>query len=78
MKPCAKASGEAGRGKHGAGRTPGQDCPICGKSVSRRYRPFCSKRCADIDLGRWLGERYAIPAEPAPDADEEGGPGGPA
>jgi uncharacterized protein len=38
-------------------------CPICGKPASARYRPFCSKRCADIDLGRWLGEAYRIPAE---------------
>ena len=82
MKPRAKARGEggkeAGHGKRGAGRTPGQGCPICGKAVRQRYRPFCSKRCADIDLGRWLGERYAIPAEPVPpEADEEGGAGGP-
>jgi endogenous inhibitor of DNA gyrase (YacG/DUF329 family) len=33
------------------------------------FHPFCSKRCADIDLGRWLGGRYAIPGEPA--GDEE-------
>ncbi len=37
-----------------------------------RYRPFCSKRCADIDLGRWLGERYRVPGPPAPlDESEE-------
>jgi endogenous inhibitor of DNA gyrase (YacG/DUF329 family) len=39
-------------------------CPICGKSSLREYRPFCSKRCADIDLGHWLGGRYAVPGEP--------------
>ena len=38
-------------------------CPICGKPAVARYRPFCSKRCADIDLGRWFGEAYRIPAE---------------
>ena len=37
-------------------------CPICGKPASARWRPFCSKRCADIDLGRWFGEAYRIPA----------------
>lgn len=37
-------------------------CPICGKPVTLAARPFCSKRCADIDLGRWLGEAYRIPA----------------
>jgi endogenous inhibitor of DNA gyrase (YacG/DUF329 family) len=39
-------------------------CPICGQPQSERYRPFCSKHCADIDLGRWLGGRYAMPGEP--------------
>lgn len=40
-------------------------CPICGKTPDPKYRPFCSRRCADIDLGRWLSGRYAIPGEPA-------------
>jgi endogenous inhibitor of DNA gyrase (YacG/DUF329 family) len=38
-------------------------CPICKRPVVARYRPFCSKRCADLDLGRWLDGAYAIPAE---------------
>ena len=42
-------------------------CPICGRPTERRWRPFCSKRCADIDLGRWLKGQYAVPAEEAPD-----------
>jgi endogenous inhibitor of DNA gyrase (YacG/DUF329 family) len=37
-------------------------CPICRRPAEGQYRPFCSKRCADIDLGRWLGEAYRIPA----------------
>lgn len=45
-------------------------CPICGKPVDPKYRPFCSKRCADIDLGRWLTGRYVIPGD-APEAAEE-------
>lgn len=45
-------------------------CPICGKEAHEKYRPFCSKRCADIDLGRWLKGSYAIPAE-APEEIEE-------
>ena len=45
-------------------------CPICGKPKSQDYRPFCSKHCADIDLGRWLGGRYAVPGEPV--AQNEG------
>lgn len=56
--------------------TPHRPCPICGKAAQARWRPFCSKRCADVDLGRWLGERYAIPGEPAeipahPDSGED-------
>ncbi|AWI89412.1 DNA gyrase inhibitor YacG [Methylobacterium sp. DM1] len=35
-------------------------CPICGKPAKPETKPFCSPRCADIDLGRWLGERYVI------------------
>ncbi|MDP2865222.1 MAG: DNA gyrase inhibitor YacG [Elusimicrobiota bacterium] len=42
-------------------------CPQCGKPAAPAYRPFCSKRCADIDLGKWLDGAYAIPAEAAPD-----------
>ena len=38
-------------------------CPICGKDATAHYRPFCSRRCADIDLGRWLTGGYAIPLE---------------
>lgn len=45
-------------------------CPVCGKAAAEKYRPFCSKRCADIDLGRWLKGSYAIPAE-APEELEE-------
>lgn len=42
-------------------------CPICRKPVDARYRPFCSRRCADVDLGRWLTGSYAIPVEEAED-----------
>lgn len=37
-------------------------CPICGKPSDPAYRPFCSKRCADVDLQRWLSGLYAVPA----------------
>ena len=36
-------------------------CPICGKPTDERVKPFCSKRCADVDLHRWLSGSYAIP-----------------
>jgi endogenous inhibitor of DNA gyrase (YacG/DUF329 family) len=38
-------------------------CPICKKSAERKWLPFCSKRCADADLGHWLADDYAIPGE---------------
>ena len=47
-------------------------CPLCGKAQAVAYRPFCSRRCADVDLHRWLVGRYAIPA--AADADEADSP----
>ena len=46
-------------------------CPICGKPRDAAFRPFCSKRCADIDLGRWLNESYAIPVKVEEDEDGE-------
>lgn len=38
-------------------------CAVCGKPAIARYKPFCSSRCADIDLGRWLKGSYVIPGE---------------
>lgn len=46
-------------------------CPNCSKRAVLDFRPFCSKRCADLDLGRWLSGDYAIPAVEADDPDEE-------
>lgn len=40
--------------------TKGIPCPICGKPVHADFKPFCSKRCADVDLNRWLSERYVV------------------
>lgn len=45
-------------------------CPICDKPTQAAYRPFCSKRCADVDLAKWLGGGYAIPSENPGDMDE--------
>ena len=52
-------------------------CPICGKPGVKDYQPFCSKRCADIDLGRWLKEGYRVPTDEGPGEDEPGGGRGP-
>ncbi|AKO95833.1 MULTISPECIES: DNA gyrase inhibitor YacG [Marinovum] len=38
-------------------------CPICAKPSDPKYRPFCSKRCADLDLAKWLSGAYAVPLE---------------
>ena len=48
-------------------RPAGPACPICGKPASSERRPFCSKRCADVDLGRWLKGVYRIPTDEAPE-----------
>ena len=45
-------------------------CVICGKPQDAAYKPFCSKRCADVDLNRWLSGGYAIPAAEEDDPDE--------
>ena len=50
-------------------------CPICAKETVARYRPFCSRRCADVDLGRWMTGAYALPAhEEEPDEEADAPP----
>jgi uncharacterized protein len=44
-------------------------CPICHKPGVETYRPFCSKHCADVDLGRWFSNTYAVPAVEQDDED---------
>jgi endogenous inhibitor of DNA gyrase (YacG/DUF329 family) len=61
----ASRSDNASAKRASAGR-----CPICGKPRVAEYRPFCSKRCADIDLSRWLKGSYVIPG--SADSDEDG------
>jgi endogenous inhibitor of DNA gyrase (YacG/DUF329 family) len=51
-------------------------CPICGKSTDERFKPFCSKRCADVDLHRWLSGSYAIPVTEDEEEDERRDDGG--
>lgn len=46
------------------------NCPICGKATVENMRPFCSKRCADIDLARWMNGSYAVPSDDPEDAAE--------
>jgi uncharacterized protein len=47
-----------------------QRCPICGKPTTKAHRPFCSARCRDIDLGRWLRGVYRIESEERPEDEE--------
>jgi uncharacterized protein len=49
---------------------PGR-CPICSEKTEHAFRPFCSRRCRDVDLAKWLGDGYAIPGGQAA-ADEDG------
>ena len=46
-------------------------CPICDKETVKDYKPFCSRRCADVDLGRWMTGSYAIPATEQDVPDDE-------
>lgn len=64
-------------------KTKSGQCPECNAPAVAAFRPFCSKRCADVDLARWLGGRYAIPGPPAdptgedePDGEGDGAPAG--
>jgi hypothetical protein len=52
-------------------RPSAKPCPICGKPATEASKPFCSERCRDVDLNRWLSGSYAIPGKPDADEDEE-------
>jgi uncharacterized protein len=52
------------------GARPGGRCPICTAPTEAKFRPFCSRRCADVDLSRWLRGGYAIAGRA--DVDEDG------
>jgi endogenous inhibitor of DNA gyrase (YacG/DUF329 family) len=54
-------------------RKAAKSCPVCGKKQTEAFRPFCSKHCADIDLSRWLGGRYAIPGARADKPEAQSG-----
>jgi uncharacterized protein len=69
------------KGRSGVGRSEGKaeptpasaarPCPICGKPASEANTPFCSPRCRDVDLNRWLSGSYTIPGRPMGDEDDE-------
>ncbi|MAM59873.1 DNA gyrase inhibitor YacG [Maritimibacter sp. UBA3975] len=45
-------------------------CPICAKDSDPKYRPFCSRRCADVDLGKWLNGSYRVASEDPDDIED--------
>jgi uncharacterized protein len=47
----------------------GRPCPICGKPAAEKLQPFCSRRCADVDLNRWLSGVYSVPVKEEEDED---------
>jgi endogenous inhibitor of DNA gyrase (YacG/DUF329 family) len=62
-RPKAEPAGPEAAG----GAAKGALCPICGRPRDHAHRPFCSKRCADIDLGRWLKESYRVQTDESPE-----------
>lgn len=64
--PYAAAPEEGGGG---APKRKGR-CPVCGKPLAEAFKPFCSKRCADVDLNRWLAGVYRIETREAPEEAE--------
>ena len=67
-KPPADAApgkGPAEEAGKKAGKATGKEkpCPICGKPAVEASRPFCSERCRDVDLNRWLSNSYVVPGK---------------
>jgi endogenous inhibitor of DNA gyrase (YacG/DUF329 family) len=54
-----------------SGKTGAKPCPICGKPSVEASKPFCSERCRDVDLNRWLSNSYAIPGRKDEDEDAD-------
>jgi uncharacterized protein len=67
--PGGTGPGPAPARKKGAAK--GKGCPICGKPATEASRPFCSERCRDVDLNRWLSNSYAIPGRKEEDEDAD-------
>jgi uncharacterized protein len=58
--------------KEAASAKPGaKKCPICGKPAAEASKPFCSERCRDVDLNRWLSNSYVVPGKPEADEDAD-------
>ena len=71
----SKSDSPGGGGKARGKKSRGAACPTCGAPSQHDNRPFCSKRCKDIDLGRWLRGSFRIPTEERPaEGTHEGEP----
>jgi endogenous inhibitor of DNA gyrase (YacG/DUF329 family) len=53
------------------GKGAAKQCPICGKQATEASKPFCSERCRDVDLNRWLSGSYVVPGKPEADEDAD-------
>ena len=69
MSKAGAKPDDGGRARTNSKRRP-SGCPICGAPRHTDFRPFCSKRCADVDLGRWLSEAYVVPGSASEEADD--------
>ncbi len=67
----ARSANDNGKDAVGDDAPTGRPFSICGKPALVRYKPFCSRRCADVDLGRWLSGAYAVPSAPDEAEDDE-------
>ena len=54
-----------------SGKGAAKKCPICGKPATDASKPFCSERCRDVDLNRWLSGSYVVPGRPEADEDAD-------
>jgi endogenous inhibitor of DNA gyrase (YacG/DUF329 family) len=67
----AKPPDDAGPGKSAKGSVKAKPCPICGKPATEASKPFCSERCRDVDLNRWLSGSYVVPGRKDEDEDAD-------
>ncbi|MBR1267225.1 DNA gyrase inhibitor YacG [Bradyrhizobium sp. AUGA SZCCT0222] len=72
-KDAGKDTGQAGSGvSKPASKSSSKPCPECGRPAENaKTLPFCSPRCRDVDLNRWLSGRYVIPGKENEAEDEE-------
>jgi endogenous inhibitor of DNA gyrase (YacG/DUF329 family) len=63
-RPAGSSSGKTRKSK-------AKPCPICGKASAEASKPFCSERCRDVDLNRWLSNSYVVPGRAQQDDDED-------